>query len=239
MKRLDGKIALITGASRGLGKAVALAYAAEGATVICIARNVGALEELDDEIRAIGGSAVLVPFDLSDHDKIDQLGASLYERFGKVDIVVGSAAILGEITPLTHSNPKQWQKVMDINVTANMRLLRSMHPLLKASDAGRVIMVTSAVTESYSPFWGAYATSKAALDMLVGVYAAEHEKTSIRTNLIDPGVIASDMRKQAYPGEDQATLAQPEDVVEAFVQLALESCTQNGARIKAQQLAAA
>ena len=239
MKRLNGKTALITGASRGIGRAVALAYAKEGAEVICVARTVGALEELDDEIRSIGGTAVLVPLDMAEHDKIDQLGASLYERFGKLDILVGNAAILGEMTPLTHANPQQWDKVMNINATANWRLLRSMHPLLNAADAARVIMVTSGVTEGAFPFWGAYAASKTALEMIVNIYAAEQEKTNIRTNLIDPGVMATSMRQQAFPGEDQTTLMKPEDITEAFIQLALESCPHNGARINAVELASA
>jgi len=226
--RLQGRIALVTGASRGIGAAVAKRYAAEGAQVILVARTVGGLEETDDAIRAAGGTAILVPFDLADSVKIDELGARLYERFGKLDILVGNAAVLGALTPLTHLDPPVWDRVMAINVTANWRLLRSMDPLLRRSDAGRAIFVTSGAARGVFPFWGAYATSKAALEMLVRTYAAEVNEFGVRANIVDPGVVRTEMRASAFPGEDPKTLPAPEAITEIFVALAEPSCRRNG-----------
>ena len=226
--RLQGRIALVTGASRGIGAAVAKRYAAEGAQVILVARTVGGLEETDDAIRAAGGTATLVPFDLSESVKIDELGARLYERFGKLDVLVGNAAVLGALTPLTHLDPPVWERVMAINVTANWRLLRSMDPLLRRSDAGRAIFVTSGAARGVFPFWGAYATSKAALEMLVRTYAAEVNEFGVRANIVDPGVVRTEMRASAFPGEDPKTLRAPEAITEIFVALAEPSCRRNG-----------
>lgn len=226
--RLAGRLALITGASRGLGAAAALAYAAEGAHCVLVARTVGGLEELDDRIKAIGGAATLVPLDVTDGPGIDRLGAALYERFGRLDILLGNAGVLGALSPVGHFDPKTFEHVMAVNVTANWRLIRSMDPLLRRSDAGRAIFVTSGVARRVVPYWGAYAASKAALDMLVGVYAAEVAHTQVRANLFNPGPTRTAMREQAFPGEDKALQTPPEAHAEALIRLALPSCTMNG-----------
>lgn len=231
--RLEGRIALVSGASRGIGAAVAKRYALEGAHVVLVARTVGGLEEVDDAIRAQGGAATLVPLDLAEATKIDELGARLFERFGKLDILVGSAGTLGVLTPLTHMDPPVWDRVMAVNLTANWRLLRSMDPLLRRSDAGRAIFVTSGVTRGVFPFWGAYAVSKAALETLVRTYAAEVGEFGVRANIVDPGVVRTDMRAQAFPGEDPMTLPPPEAITEAFVALAEPSCRRNGQLVHA------
>lgn len=231
--RLEGRIALVSGASRGIGAAVAKRYAAEGAHVVLVARTVGGLEEVDDAIRAQGGAATLVPLDLAEGAKIDELGARLFERFGKLDILVGSAGTLGVLTPLTHMDPPVWDRVMAVNLTANWRLLRSMDPLLRRSDAGRAIFVTSGVTRGVFPFWGAYAVSKAALETLVRTYAAEVGEFGVRANIVDPGVVRTEMRAQAFPGEDPMTLRPPEAITEAFVALAEPSCRRNGQIVQA------
>ncbi|MBM3618302.1 MAG: SDR family NAD(P)-dependent oxidoreductase [Alphaproteobacteria bacterium] len=230
-KKLAGRIALVTGASRGIGWAVAKRFAAEGAHVIAVARTKGGLEALDDAIRAEGGEAItLVPMDLSDFSKIDQLGGIIHQRFGKLDILVGNAAMLGTLGPLSHAKPSMWEKVMNLNVTANYRLIRSFDPLLRLSDAGRAIFVTSSVGAKPRAYWGPYAASKAALESLVGSYAEELHGTNLRVNLIDPGKVRTGMRKEAYPGEDVSKLASPDDVTDRFVELALASTDVNGQR---------
>lgn len=227
--RLAGRIALITGASRGIGAAVARRYAAEGAHVVLVARTVGGLEEVDDAVKAVGGSATLVPMDISAAgDGIDQLGGHLYQRFGRLDILVANAAILGGLTPLSHIDPGQWDRVISTNLTANWRLIRSLDPLLRHAPAGRAIFVTSGVSRRVVPYWGAYAVSKAALDMMVGIYAAEVETTNLRVNLINPGATRTRMRAQAFPGEAPESLVPPDAHTEAFVRLAEESCTLHG-----------
>lgn len=231
--RLQGRIALVTGASRGIGAAVAKRYAAEGAHVILVARTVGGLEETDDAIRAAGGAATLVPLDLAEGAKIDELGGVLYQRFGKLDILVGNAGTLGVLTPLTHMDPPVWEKVIGLNLTANWRLLRSMDPLLRRSAAGRAIFVTSGAARGATPFWGAYSVSKAALEMLVRTYAAEVAAFGVKANLIDPGVVRTAMRAQAFPGEDPLGLPAPEAVTDTFVSLAEPSCRQNGQSVPA------
>ncbi|MBF0093446.1 MAG: SDR family NAD(P)-dependent oxidoreductase [Alphaproteobacteria bacterium] len=233
--RLAGRVALITGASRGVGKAVALRYAREGAQIIAVARTLGALEELDDEIRSIEGAspAVLVPEDLADHDKIDQMGLAVFNRFGKLDILVGNAAILGTLSPMGHIKPDEWERVMAVNVTANYRLIRSFDPLLRQSDAGRAIFVTSGVASGVFPYWGAYAASKAALEMMVKVYAGEVTKTNLKVNLLDPGVVRTRMRAEAFPGEDPAKVPPAETVTHVFVDLALPSCPVHGSVTRA------
>ena len=227
--KLKGRIALITGASRGLGAAAAVAFAREGAHCVLVARTVGGLEAIDDRIKAIGGSATLVPIDVTDGPGIDRLGAAIHERFGKLDVLVGNAAVLGVLSPVGHIEPKTFDEVMAVNVTANWRLIRSFDPLLRASDAGRAIFVTSGAARRVIPYWGAYATSKAALDMLVGIYAAEVAHTAVRVKLYNPGPMRTGMRKQAFPGEDQDTLATPEAHAENLIELALPACTMNGA----------
>ena len=225
---LAGRLALITGASRGLGAAAALAYAREGAHVVLVARTVGGLEAVDDQIKAIGGNATLVPLDVTDGPGLDRLGAALHERFGRLDILLGNAAVLGALSPVGHFEPKTFEEVMAVNVTANWRLIRSMDPLLRRSDAGRAIFVTSGASRKILPYWGAYAASKAALDMLVGVYAAEVAHTQVRVNLFNPGPMRTYMRRQAFPGEAEAQQTPPEAHAESLIRLALPSCTMNG-----------
>lgn len=232
--RLAGRLALITGATRGIGAAVARRYAREGARLVLVARTVGGLEEIDDAARAEGAdAATLVPLDLRDGDAIDRLGASLYERFGHLDILVGNAGTLGPLSPLGHVAPKDWDQVMTINLTANWRLIRSLDPLLRASEAGRAIFVTSGAAARPRAYWGPYAVSKAGLETLVQTYAAELVKTNAKVNLIDPGKVRTAMRAAAYPGEDPETLPAPEDVTEPFVELAEAACTRNGEIVRA------
>ncbi len=232
--RLKGRIALITGASRGIGRAVALRFAREGAHLILTARTQGALEEVDDEIQELTGeSATLVPGDLMDFDNIDQMGGAVFERFKRLDILVGNAGLLTSLTPVAQVRPKDWDRVMALNVTANYRLLRSFDPLLRASDAGRAIFVSSTVTQGVWPFWGVYSVSKAALESMVRTYASEIGKTSIRANILNPGPTRTTMRHVAYPGEDPETLKSPEEVTGSFVQLAEASCDLNGEIVQA------
>jgi NAD(P)-dependent dehydrogenase (short-subunit alcohol dehydrogenase family) len=232
--RLAGRIALITGASRGIGAAVARRFAAEGARLVLVARTVGGLEELDDQIRdADGQPATLVPLDLREFDAIDRLGASLYQRFGHLDVLVGNAAILGTLSPVGHIEPPSWAEVMDINLTANWRLIRSLDPLLRRSQAGRAIFVSSGAAVKAHAYWGAYAASKAGLEMLVRTYAAELAKTKVRANLIDPGATRTALRAKAFPGEDPVSLRAPEAATETFVELAEAACTRNGEMVRA------
>ncbi|WP_341703607.1 SDR family NAD(P)-dependent oxidoreductase [Ferrovibrio sp.] len=231
--RLKDRIALITGASRGIGAAIAKRYAAEGAHVVCVARTTGALEELDDEIKALGGSATLVPLDLDKPQMIDGLAAPLFERFGRLDIVVGNAGMFGRMTPLHQFPPDLWEKVFRLNVHANQRLIRAVHPLLFASPAGRAIFVTSTVARDIRAYWGAYAASKAALEAMVLGYARECEQTSIRVNLVNPGGTRTRMRAEAFPGEDPAALPAPEDIAEVFVALAEAGWQKNGELVQA------
>ena len=227
--RLAGRLALVTGASRGLGAAVARRFAAEGARLVLVARTVGGLEEVDDAIRGAGGpESTLVPLDLAKHDQIDALGQAIYERFGKLDIVVGAAAMLGALGPVAHSDPKLWHRVLDVNLTANYRLIRSLHPLLQVAEAGRAIFVTCAAGHSVKPFWSAYAVAKAGLEMMVKQYAAETTKTPIRANLVDPGPLPTRLRNEAYPGEDPSQHPDPATATGAFVELAEAGCTQTG-----------
>ncbi|MGB6908977.1 MAG: SDR family NAD(P)-dependent oxidoreductase [Methyloceanibacter sp.] len=219
--RLKDRIALVTGASRGLGKALALAFTREGAHVLLLSRSLTFLGQVDDEIRAAGGTASLVPLDLADGATIDALGPSLYERFGRLDVFVGNAAILGALSPLPHIASAHWERLLAVNVTANWRLIRTLDPLFRRSDAGRVIFVTSGVARSARAYWAPYSVSKAALEALAKTYANETSATSIRVNLVDPGAMATRIRAEAYPGEDQATLPPPEAVTEIFVKLAM------------------
>jgi NAD(P)-dependent dehydrogenase (short-subunit alcohol dehydrogenase family) len=225
---LEGRIALVTGASRGIGRAAAIALAAAGAHVILVARTVGGLEETDDEIQKAGGSATLVPMNLRDFDAIDRLGASIFERWGRLDAFLGNAGVLGQLTPLAHLEPKTFQDVLDVNVTANWRLIRSLDPLLRLSDAGRVLFVTSGAARKHIPFWGSYAVTKAALESLVLTYAAECEGTAVKVNLLSPGPLRTKMRQKAMPGEDPASLQPPEIVAPLIVELLSPGNTRHG-----------
>jgi NAD(P)-dependent dehydrogenase (short-subunit alcohol dehydrogenase family) len=225
---LASRVAVVTGASRGIGHAAALALAEAGAHVIALARTVGGLEELDDAIRAKGGSATLVPVDLKDYPAIDRLGAAIFERWGKLDMLLANAGVLGTITPLGHLEPRVFEEVMAVNVTANWRLIRSLDPLLRQSDAGRALFVTSGAAERRRPFWGAYSASKAALQVLVETYAKELKGTSATANLFDPGPLRTRMRAQGWPGEDPETLAPPEAATADIVRMLSPEFTANG-----------
>ena len=228
-KRLKDRIALITGAS----SAAALAFAREGAHVLLLARTRKALEEVDDRVRAEGGKATLIPLDLADGKAIDALGPSLYERFGRLDVLVGNAAILGRLSPLTHVPAEHWERTFAINVTANWRLIRTLDPLLRRSESGRVIFVTSGVARSARAYWAPYSVSKAALEALAKTYANETTDSAIKVNLIDPGATATRMRAEAYPGEDRATLRTPEEVAERFVAFAMPDWMETGQIVEA------
>lgn len=232
-QRLRGRIALITGASRGIGAALAKAFAAEGAHVVLTARNTAALERLDDDIRTAGGQATLIPLDLLDFAKVDMLGPALAEKFGRVDIFVANAGMLGTLTPLPHAEAAEWDRVFGVNVTANFRLIRTLDPLLRASDAGRAIFVTSGAAHGARAYWGAYAASKAALESMARSYAAETAQTPLRVNIVDPGRVRTKMRAEAYPGEDPMTLPAPDDIVETFIALASPDHSGHGERLSA------
>ena len=225
---LANRLAVITGASRGIGRSVAIGFAKHGAHCILLAQTTGALEEVDDEIQKLGGTATLVPVDLKDFEALDRLGASIYERWGKLDVLVGNAGILGSLTPMAQVDPKEWQRVMDTNLTANYRLLRSLDPLLQQSDAGRVIFVSSGVAQSHKAYWAGYAVSKAALEAMARTYAHENEKSSVHCNVINPGATRTAMRAKAMPGEDPDTLPHPDELVPLFLELASRTCTMNG-----------
>jgi len=225
---LTSRIALVSGASRGIGYAAARALAKAGAHIIAVARTQAGLEELDDEIRKDGGSATLVPLNLTDFDGIARLGAALNERHGKLDILVGNAGIAGPSSPLGHIDLKPWNEVMAINVTANFQLIRCMEPLLKNSDAGRAVFVTSAAATLALAYVGPYAASKAALDTLVRVWAHETASTPLRVNLFSPGPIRTRMRATVFPGEDPLTLDTPEQAAEFIVPMCAPEWNETG-----------
>lgn len=225
---LSSRIALVTGASRGIGYATARALARAGAHIIAVARTQGGLEELDDDIRKDGGTATLVPLDMTALDGIARLGAALNERHGKLDILVGNAGMAGTSSPLGHTDPKFWDNVMAINLTANFQLIRCMEPLLQQSDAGRAVFLTSGIAHRASAYMGPYAASKAALDALVRVWANETATTPIRVNLFSPGPIRTRMRATVMPGEDPMTLDTPDQVAEFIVPMCAPSWTESG-----------
>lgn len=227
-KPLEGRLALVTGASRGIGYEVSKRLAKEGAHVITLARTLGGLEELDDEIKAMGGECTIAQLDLADHDRIDALGASLYERFGKLDILVANAGMLGELTPVGHITPKVWDRVMSVNLTANYRLIRSLDPLLRQSDAARAIFVSSGAVKSQRPFWGLYAATKSALESLVVCYSKEMEKTNVKANLIHPGRVWTAMQAKAFPGVKPEDLPKPSEITDIFVKLARADFQETG-----------
>jgi NAD(P)-dependent dehydrogenase (short-subunit alcohol dehydrogenase family) len=218
---LKDRIALVTGASRGIGYAAAVALAKAGAHVVAVARTQGGLEALDDEIKAATGqSATLVPMDLAEHGGIDQLGLAIHQRFGRLDILVHAAAMLGPMTPVSHIEPAQWDKVVSLNLTASYRLIRSVEPLLRASEHPRAIFLTSGRAIRPKAFWGPYGVTKAGLEHLVRTWADELEKTNIRAVLLDPSVMRTRMRAEAMPGEDPATLPEPSEIGPLIVELA-------------------
>ncbi|HEX3864216.1 MAG TPA: SDR family oxidoreductase [Stellaceae bacterium] len=221
-------VVLITGASRGIGAAIAERFAREGAHLVLTARTVGGLEETDDRVRAAGGSATLVPLDLRDFVKIDELAAALYQRYGRLDVLVGNAAEFGTFSPLGHIDPEQWRETLDLNLTANWRLIRAMDPLLRAAPHGRTIFVTSAIAAAPLAYWGAYAVSKAGLEALVRVYAAEIDNTAVRANLVMPGPVGTRLRARVFPGEKPENLPGPDSVADAFLDLAVPECERNG-----------
>ena len=223
---------MITGASRGLGAALAERFAAEGATLVLVARTPGALEAVDDRVRGAGGTATLVPLDLTQEQGIDRLGGALAQRFGRLDVLVAGAAELGPLSPVGHIPPAAFARVMAVNAGANWRLIRSLDPLLRASHSGRAIFVTCAQARAGKPFWGAYAASKAALEALAMAYAAETRRTTLRVNLIDPGTMRTRLRAEAYPGEDPEKLPEPSTLTEAFVALAEPACSDHGRLIE-------
>ena len=227
-KPLSSRIALVTGASRGIGYFTARALAKAGAHVIAVARTQGGLEELDDEIRKDGGSATLVPLNLTDSDGIVRLAAALHERHGKLDILVGNAGVAGPSSPLGHIELKSWNDVMAINLSANFQLIRCMEPLLRQSDAGRAVFLTSAAASQANAYLGPYAASKAALETLARAWAHETASTPLRVNLFNPGPIRTTMRAQAMPGEDPQTLEPPEAAAEAIVAMCLASVNETG-----------
>lgn len=227
-KPLADRIALVTGASRGIGAALALELAKAGAHIVAVARTVGALEELDDKIKAEGGSATLVPLDVKDSDGIARLALALNERYGRLDVLVGNAGVLGPLSPLDHYQPKDWDNLFAVNVTANWQLIRTMDALLKRSQAGRAVFLTSAVAYKGRAYWGPYAAAKAALDALVRSYAAECATTNVRANLFAPGPTRTRMYLGAFPGIDPQTLPTPEEVAKGIVPLCLPDCTESG-----------
>ena len=225
---LGGQVAVVTGASRGIGAATAIELARRGAHVVLTARTQGGLEETDDAIRAFGGASTLLPLDLADGPALDMLGPSVMERFGRLDILLGNAATLGALTPLGHIQEQDWAAAITLNMTATWRLIRSCGPLLTAAPAGRAVFVTSRVAVAPRAFWGLYGATKAGMEHLVRVWAEETRTTPLRVNLFDPGVVATRMRRQAMPGEDQGPLAKPADVAPTLADLLEPSETRHG-----------
>ena len=234
MAALEGRVALITGASRGIGAALALELARLGAQCVLIARTQGGLEEVDDAIRAASGlPATLLPFDLQKAEEdIDMIGPSIVERFGRLDILVHNAGALNKLTPVAHIEPRDWAEVMAVNLTASWRLIRSCDPPLRASDAGRAVFVTSGRVLRPRAYWGMYGAAKAGMEHLVMTWAQEVEATPLRVNLVDPHIVATKMRALAMPGEDPSTIPQPSDVAPGIAALCLPSESRHGARIR-------
>ena len=227
-KPLDGRVALVTGASRGIGKAAAIGLATAGAHVVCLARTVGGLEATDDEIKKTGGSATLVPLNIREFEALDRLGRTIFERWGRLDAFFANAGALGVLTPLAHLDPKVFQELIEVNVTANWRLIRSLDPLLRQSDAGRALFVTSGAARHHTAFWGGYGMAKAALESLALTYAAECATTKIKVNLLSPGAVRTGMRAKAMPGEDPLTLPPPEALAPLIVECLSPSFAKNG-----------
>jgi NAD(P)-dependent dehydrogenase (short-subunit alcohol dehydrogenase family) len=227
-RSLEGKVALVTGASRGLGYATAVHLAKAGAHIVATARTKGGLEELDDAVNAAGSSATLVPMNITDYDAIDRLGAAIFERFKKLDILIGNAGTLGKLTPLSHVEPKVWDEALAVNLTSNYRLIRSMDALLRAAPAGRAVFVTSGLAQKCWPYWGAYSVGKAALEAMMKTYAAEMATTTVRVNCFSPGATRTKMRAIAMPGEDPETLPTAEEVSAQILPLCRADFDGNG-----------
>jgi NAD(P)-dependent dehydrogenase (short-subunit alcohol dehydrogenase family) len=227
-KNFEGQVALVTGASRGIGYQIAKQLGARGAHVIALARTVGGLEDLDDEIKSAGGQTTLVPLDLMDFDALDRLGAAIFERWKKLDILVGNAGMLGVLSPLGHVSPKDFEKVMAVNVTANWRLIRSLDPLLRQSDAGRAVFLTSTHADTCTAFWGLQSTSKAAVEAMARTWANESLKTPIKINLVDPGPTRTGLRAKAMPGEIPENLPAPSIVAEDILELVKPEVLETG-----------
>jgi NAD(P)-dependent dehydrogenase (short-subunit alcohol dehydrogenase family) len=235
-KRLEGKLALITGATHGIGAAVAEEFAKQGADLILVGRDTQALEKIDDIVQSHGVHATLVPLDLKNFQSIDEMVYAVAQRYQKLDILVGNAGILGHLGPITDGTPADWHDVMDVNLNANWRLLKACDPMLKQAPAGRAIFVTSGVASRVMAYWNAYAVSKVALEAMVRTYAKEVETTypNLRVNLLNPGAVRTGLRAKAMPGEDPSTLPAPVDIVKAFVDLASDECRHHGDVIQAQ-----
>lgn len=229
MPSLADRLILITGASRGLGAALAEACAAEGARLILMARTRGALEEVDDRVRALGGEATLLPLDLADLDAVDRLGPSIHRRFGRLDGLAACAAELGTLTPTPQIDPRTLQRVLTVNLLANQRLIRTLDPLLRASPAGRAVFVTDSTASRGRPYWGTYGASKAALESLVLAWAAEVGRvTRLRVSLVDPGPMRTRLRAQAFPGEDPARVGLPAPAAAVIRDLLASGSEENG-----------
>ena len=227
-KKLKNKQVLITGATRGIGRAIAIEAAKRGAHIIALGRTQGALEELDDEISSLGASATLVPMKLEDFSAIDRLGAAIFERFGKLDALIGNAGMLGTLSPVAHLSPKEFDKVMAVNFTANYRLLRSFDLPLKKSENGRIVFISSNAAQSAKPYWGLYAASKAALNAMVKSYAGEIEKTNVKANIFYPQATRTAMRAKAMPGEDPMTLPHPNKIAPFIIDMIAPDYNENG-----------
>ncbi len=226
-------MALVTGASRGIGAASAIELARLGAQLVITARTEGGLAEIDDLIRRAGGAATLLPLDLTEAEQIDAIGPSLLERFGRLDVLVHAAASLGRLTPVSHIYPQDWAEVIGVNLTAGWRLIRTCAPLLLVAEAGRAVFLTDARARAPRAYWGAYAATKAALDHLVLTWAEEVRTTRLRINLFDPGVVATRLRAQAFPGEDPSELRRPEAVAPELARLCLATEARHGALVEA------
>lgn len=231
-KRLQGRLAFVSGASRGLGRATALALAREGAHIIVTARTSGALEELDDEIRAAGGGATLLALDLRKSDRLDQLGPTIFQRWDKLDVLVANAGILGPLSPLPHVTADAWTSVIETNLSANWRLIRTFDPLLQRAKAARAVFVSSSAATAKAAYWGPYAVSKAGLEALAKTYAHENANTPLNVNIVDPGPMSTAMRAKAFPGEDPKTIPTPADVAELVLELCLPSEKRNGETVR-------
>jgi NAD(P)-dependent dehydrogenase (short-subunit alcohol dehydrogenase family) len=220
---LEGSVALVTGASRGIGAAIAVELGRLCAQVVITARTQGGLEETDDAIRAAGGNATILPLDLRESDKIDAIGPTLFQRFGRLDVLVHNAGALGRLTPVPHILPDDWAEVVGVNLTATLHLIQTCDPLLRQAPAGRAVFVTESRAREPGAYWGAVGSTKAAMEHLALTWAHEAATTRLRVNLFDPGPVATRMRAKAYPGEDASMLAQPEAVAPALVRLCLPS----------------